>query len=624
MRRGKKVEIPDARETNSEITTVDLDIWSPASLAIITLAGALFVFRRVLHDFGNLGIGLIGDSRLFIWSIDYVAQEVREGRFPWMVSNIYPQIGSVHFFSDTTIPGVGFLLLPITWIFGAVAAHNMSYILAPMAAALVTRRLVEVLGLSRRGAFLAGISMAGCPYMAAHALGHANLIHLWIVPLAALGFAHLFGGDRRSAVICLAVSYGAGLWFSSELVAIAAVIAAIGFADGFLGRLFRWVKIRRYRNLDRSSVRGDSDQARSHRSESSSADFGSTFRVLLAAVGCAVVIGVPVLFGNFLAPNHFAGKRHQLANTYVTDGLNIVVPTAAQVFSTESIPLGDPPKWNLKIPFTGGIAEQSGYLSIFGLLLLAFRFGLWFRRNQTVDLVEQSSLLPEFPSPELRPFEKVFRPAGLLDRLTLIALILSIGPRLHLWGKDTDIRMPFFIIDRTPVLRSILSGRISAVVALGFGVMLAIELSRVVVRRGFLLLGLLAVVLQLPTATFPSHVAGPDRLMLMDYTEAKCQKPAKRRTRVLIVPNYESNMGFSWLQATHNEIELVRTRWFARNYRVDGREFKLDVYLKGSGGVDEVVEELAELKVDCIVVIPNRLDPQQTGMMKPIMERWSN
>jgi hypothetical protein len=621
MRSGNRLEIQDAVET-SKSKAFNGGTWGPRSLAIVTLIGALFVFRRVLSDFGHLGIGLLGDSRLFIWSIDYVAQEVQHGRFPWMVSNIYPQIGSVHFFSDTTIPGVGFLLLPVTWIFGPVAAHNLSYILAPMAAALVTRRLVEVLGLSRRGAFLAGMSMAGCPYMAAHALGHANLIHLWIVPLSALGFAHLSLGNRRSAVVCLAVSFGAGLWFSSELVAIVTIIAAIGFADVFLGRLFRSVKTGRAPNVG-SEHRIGSDREQLPQTESTPSGFGSTLRVLLVAVGFSVVIGLPVLFGNFLAANHFSGERHQLANTYVTDGLNIVVPTAAQAFSTESIPLNDPPPWKLKIPFTGGIAEQSGYLSIFGFLFLVFRFGPWFRRNQLIGAAEQGPLSTEF-SPESSPFEKVFRSAGLLDRLTIIALILSIGPRLHLWGKDTDIPMPFFLIDRTPVLRSILSGRISAVVALGFGTMLAIELSRTVARKGFLVLGLLAFALQLPTATFPSHVAGPDQLMLQDYTTAKCQKPAKRRTRVLIVPNYESNMGLSWLQATQNEIELVRTRWFARDYRVDGREFTLDVYLRGSGGVDEVVEELAELKVDCIVVIPQRLTPEQTELMKPIMERWSN
>ncbi len=620
MRRGNKVDMANAREASAESERFAVSIWSPASLALLTALGALFVFRRVLHDFGNLGIGLIGDSRLFIWSIDYVAHEVRHGRFPWMVSNIYPQIGSVHFFSDTTIPGVGFVLLPVTLAFGAVAAHNVSYVVAPMAAALVTRRLVEVLGLSRRGAFVAGISMASGPYMAAHALGHANLIHLWIVPLAALGFAHLFLGNARSAVVCLAMSFGGGLWFSSELVAIAAIIAAIGFADGFLVGLFRRITTRNQgKVVGNSSDRDVSTLRQPSLTRLAGTDSVRRLRVLVAASGCAVVIGMPVLYGNFLAPNHFAGTRHQLANTYVTDALNIVVPTAAQAFSTESIPLGDPPKWNLKIPFTGGIAEQSGYLSVFGVLFLTFRVGSWARPKQSSDSVVRVRSSPGFPI-----FERVFHPAGLLDRLTIGALVLSIGPRLHLWGKDTDIRMPFFLIDRTPVLRSILSGRISAVVTLGLGIMMAIELSRPLARRGLITLGILAIALQLPTATFPSHVAGPDQLMLVDYTAAKCHKPAKRRTRVLIVPNYESNMGLSWLQATKNEIELVRTRWFARNYRVDGREFKLDVYLKGSGGVDEVVNELAELQVDCIVVIPNRLTPQQTEMMKPIMERWSN
>jgi hypothetical protein len=600
----------------------DVGVWSPASLAFATLLGALFVFRRVLHDFGNLGIGLIGDSRLFIWSIDYVAHEVRHGRFPWMVSNIYPQIGSVHFFSDTTVPGVGFLLLPVTLTFGAVAAHNVSYILAPIVTALVTRRLVEVLGLSPRGAFIAGISLASCPYMAAHALGHANLIHLWIVPLAALGFVHLRLENGRSAITCLALSFGGGLWFSSELVAIDVIFGVFGFADLLLFRSFQRLK-RSRAGQPRKSLNPHigSDLWTQDSIESKDHPLQNVVRTLVISAGLAILLGLPVLYGNFLAPNHFAAKRHQAANTYVTDGLNIVVPTAAQAFSTESIPLGDPPQWNLKIPFTGGIAEQSGYLSIFGVLLFVARLGHRLRRSRASDEHHSDLLVRLSPT---AAFEKVLLPGGLVDRLTIAALVLSIGPRLHLWGKDTDFRMPFFVIDRTPVLRSILSGRMSAVVALGFAVVLAVELSRTKARRVFLCFGLLAVLLQLPTATFPSHVAGPSEVMLTDYAAAKCQKPPGRRSRVLIVPNYESNMGFSWLQATHNEIELVRTRWFARNYRVDGREFNLDVYLKGSGGVDEVVNELAELKVDCIVVIPNRLTDQQTEMMKPIMARWSN
>ncbi len=593
-----------------------------------------------MTDFGTLGIGLIGDSRLFIWSIDYVAYEVRHGRFPWTVSNIYPQIGSVHFFSDTTIPGVGFLLLPVTLTFGAVAAHNVSYILAPIAAALISRRLAELLGLSRFGAFVAGFSMAACPYMAAHALGHANLIHLWIVPLAALGFAQLSLGNRSSAVLCLALSYGAGLWFSSEIVAIVALVAALGIADLLFANWMKKIRRARSRKPERNTAespirlagwKGRSGGARSEvelgpasmkeslelcdDADESKAQpsIPSAIRTLVLAASLSIVIGVPVLYGNFLAPNHFAGKRHQLPNTYVTDGLNIIVPTGAQALSPDSIPLGDPPKWDLDVPFTGGIAEQSGYLSVLGVLFIGLR--LWSRVTKDEASLETTP----------KVFRGVLCPAGLVDRLTLSALVLSIGPRLHLWGKDTDFRMPFFIIDRTPVLRSILSGRMSAIVSLGFALMLATELSRKHRPRKWIALGLGSVVLQLPTATFPSHIAGPDSLMLRDYTAAKCQRPAgNRRTRVLIVPNYESNMGFSWLLATSNEIELVRTRWFARNYRVDGREFKLDVYLKGSGGVDEVVEELAELKVDCIVVIPNRLTPLQTEMMKPIMERWSN
>ena len=578
----------------------------PGALSVLIFVCSLFVFRRVLYDFGNLGIGFIGDSRLFIWSIDYVAHEVRHGRFPWMVSNIYPQIGSVHFFSDTTVPGVGFALLPITLTFSAVASYNTSFILAPIAVALVTRRLGEVLGLSRLGAFVAGFSMAGCPYMAAHALAHANLIHIWIVPLAALGIAHLTLGHRRAAVRCLALSCGGGLWFSSELVAIVVVTGALGFADLIAGHAIKKCLWARSIDLEVTETKPPFFISR------------TSVQTLAVAIVVSVAVGFPVLYGNFAAPNHFSGGRHQLPNLYVTDGLNIIVPTASQAMSTDAIPLGDPPRWNLGIPFTGGIAEQSGYLSVLGVLFIGLRL------RSRVRKAEVSLTGPPV-------FRAALRPAGLVDRLTIGSLVLSVGPRVHLWGDSTNIPMPFLIIDKTPVLRSILSGRMSAVVALGFAVMIAIEFSRKELTqfslrpssyRPWIALGLCSIALQLPTATFPSHAAGPDWLMLRDYRAAQCLgSGVNRPPRVLIIPYYESNVGFSWLKATRNEIALVRARWFARDYSVLGREYKLDAYLNGYGAIDEVVQELAELKVDCIAVVPNRLTAEQALLLRPIIER---
>ena len=101
---------------------------------------------------------------------------------------------------------------------------------------------------------------------------------------------------------------------------------------------------------------------------------------------------------------------------------------------------------------------------------------------------------------------------GLVRFSALLALamaVLSMGSHLHVQGNVTSIPLPFWLIERTPVLESLLPQRLMMYAFLGAAVLVAVHVDDVLRRprekrtRGLVLVGA-AVLPLLPTFPFPS------------------------------------------------------------------------------------------------------------------------
>ena len=193
-------------------------------------------------------------------------------------------------------------------------------------------------------------------------------------------------------------------------------------------------------------------------------------RDLLAVLGVATVVAAPLcaypLWLLLLGPEHVSGLLHP-NDVFVTDLVSLVRPgdTAA---------IGVPPRFPTP--------DSEAYVGV-PLLLLAAVTAVALRRRRAVVA------------------------AALL---ATVMAVLSMGPRLHVDGTATALRLPWRLIGGLPVLENILPIRLMAFTYLMLGLIVAVALGRVLAARApaLRLAGAAAVGLALlpllPTLHFPS------------------------------------------------------------------------------------------------------------------------
>jgi len=182
-----------------------------------------------------------------------------------------------------------------------------------------------------------------------------------------------------------------------------------------------------------------------------------------ALVIFAIVAAYPLAF-QFLGPQRVSGNVQQ-PDVYVSDLLAFVIPSRL-------------------INFTGNVTENGAYV---GLPLL----GLF-----------AAGLVAGWRRPAIR----------WIGLTTLIVVVLSLGPHLHVNGTVTPVWLPWAAVAQLPLLGSALPARLMTIAFLGIGIVAAgaYASARTPARRfatGFLLFaGLLAIVPSLP---YPSARATP-------------------------------------------------------------------------------------------------------------------
>jgi hypothetical protein len=404
-----------------------------------------------------------------IWFLAQTPWVLLHGHNPLANDWLNAPVG-VNLMDNTTMPLLGILAFPITWILGPIATFNILIDLAIFASAMsffvMARRFVAWWP----AAFVGGLAYGFSPFTAATANAHLFLLFQAIPPLV-IYFVDRFLRSSSPRPIWSGVAVGlcfvAQFYISTEVFASLVVMTCCAIVLGGGYALWRHVVIDR--------------------------------RKLVTMVGCtAVVIALGVGYAAWVAvagPEHITGPA-QPANAIAgvtVDPVGLVVPTLDQRYTFGHEALGDSlvalrdPNWNVVLDSP---VENGSYVGV-PLLLALVVGGVALRRK---------------------------RFAVFCSVMGVIALVMSMGSRLHVDGHRTGIPLPFIVIAHLPLLNSSVASRWITYFWLFAALLLALLLDAVykAVARGrfgkrgaIAWSGLLALVVLLPLVPAWPYSAAP-------------------------------------------------------------------------------------------------------------------
>jgi hypothetical protein len=371
---------------------------------------ALLAYRPILPlDNNHLPTCACGDLIQNVWFLRWTSFAVWHGHNPFLTNYMNVPSG-VNVAQNTSMPLLGIVSAPITWVFGPVASLNLllwlAYPLSATACFVALRRWV----IWAPAAFFGGLLYGFSPYLVAQGVSHLNLIFVPIPPLVLLALDELLVRQRRASRrvgIALGLLAAAQYMISTEIFASMLIFAAFGVVLLVL----------------------------LHRREARSRATYAMECLAWAALICGALIGYP-FYVALAGPDRLADLA---AHVYSASAnlLSPVIPDANQRFAPSAlVAVG-----NQFAP--GNLAENDGYLGI-PLLALLLAAALRYRRRGEVAF------------------------AGIMMLLTEL---LSLGPRLNVDKSTTSVPLLMADFDRFPIFSQFVDSRFALYADL-FGAMI--------------------------------------------------------------------------------------------------------------------------------------------------------
>lgn len=142
----------------------------------------LIIFRELLPNFSSAIIGDGYDGVTFLWNFWWVKKSILELHQPPFFSDYMFFPFSMDLRLHTLIFAPAFITLPIQLLWGPIVALNIyvlsSFVLSGLGVYLLAKFYIK----SRSAAFLAAIIFAFNTYVLSHAYGHFNLTTIWPIP----------------------------------------------------------------------------------------------------------------------------------------------------------------------------------------------------------------------------------------------------------------------------------------------------------------------------------------------------------------------------------------------------------------------------------------------------------
>jgi len=173
-----------------------------SDIALLALLSIVWTWPLALHVRDHIPGGP-GDNYSFVWNL-------------WWMRHVlsHPSLGFFHspyLFSPFGVDLInhphtalsGFISATLLSHLSIIEAENLYIVFSLFLNALAAYALVYDITSERRLALLGGVAFGASPYIAAHLLGHFDLLAAWVIPLFALFLRRaLREGSVKSAIVC--------------------------------------------------------------------------------------------------------------------------------------------------------------------------------------------------------------------------------------------------------------------------------------------------------------------------------------------------------------------------------------------------------------------------------------
>lgn len=150
-------------------------------LALFMAVAAIFLLPGSLHP-GAALLGYPGDTFQHAWFLWHFARAMAHGRNPFVTDLIfYPN--RVNLAWSTTVPIASTLALPLSLTSGPIVAYNVSLLLQLALAGFFAYLLCLRICGNRAAAAIGGVCFGFSPFLMAEALGHLSLVTAFPIPL---------------------------------------------------------------------------------------------------------------------------------------------------------------------------------------------------------------------------------------------------------------------------------------------------------------------------------------------------------------------------------------------------------------------------------------------------------
>ena len=390
----------------------------PRLLVLVMFTGlAMAVFGNTWSDPTKLALGGgAGDGSIFIWFLRWSAYAIEHGENPFVTTWLNAPDGvSVLWNTSLVLPGV--LLAPLTLTLGPVFTFNLVNMAALGLSAWCGYLAILRWVPSHWAAAAGGLLFGFSPAMYAQAHGHVHMTLMFLPPLMLLALDSVLTGRRRR------------VWVSALLLGIGGAAQLLTGEEvlAFAAVCFTVLVLVLVALFPRRTAR------RAPRALLGLGIGAATFMALAAWPLWAQLFGEKRVQGDIRPGSRF-----------VSDLLGFVLPTHYQLLAPDSA-------LDVSSRFTGNAAEWNAYVGIPVLLIIAFTTIRWWRA-----------------------------PAVRVSFLTaLLIALLSMGQRVHIGGRVTDVPLPWAVVGDIPLLESALAARLMLFAWLPLGLLVAWFLWRV-------------------------------------------------------------------------------------------------------------------------------------------------
>jgi hypothetical protein len=475
-----------------------------AAFAICLTAAIVFTLPTSLSPRSAL-LGDSGDNFQHAWFLWYFARAVTHFHNPFYTNLIYYP-SRVNLSWSTLDPLAGLLALPLSLTLGPVAAYNLSIVLQLTLSAFFARLLCLRICGDETAALIGGMCFGFSPFLLAHALGHLSLVTAFPIPLFLLALDNLLSAR--------APNWKEGVW-----VGVALFLTALSHYNYTVICLMLLAAV----VILRLAMEGVELAAR-------------TWKSFCWAGGSFLVLFSPIL----------AMLLGRSADRPSPRPLDHIVQYSADVFGFLI------PSWNhvLLGHFAKGlnanlfVAGFEGTVYASPVILFFAALGFWKRREINGSWGMQAAII-----------------AGLF-------YLLSLGPALRFFGKQTAIPGPAALLYHFPTVRFLSApARFQAITALCLAILCSIGLAALLKnvddrwrsRKHWLRLAIPAVatallLLDLLTIPFPaSSIADPAWLSDSGGAPERCELPAALQKGTIVtfpLTHWPYSMKSTWMQVS--------------------------------------------------------------------------